>query len=133
MPWLGSSGCGVTLLVEFREHRELKERGAVSKEEINVELLLGRRVVGLNGRTVGRLEEVQAELHGGRCLVTEFHVGSYALFERLAGWDIGRAFLHLIGARRKSRSYRVPWEELDFSNPERPPTALSGSAVEASG
>jgi hypothetical protein len=69
---------------------------------------------------VGRLEEVQAELHADRCLVTEFHVGFYAIFERLAAWNIGRAFLHLIGARRKSGGYRVPWEELDLSNPDRP-------------
>lgn len=92
----------------------------MSKQEIRIELLLGRRVVGLNGRAVGRLEEVRAELQAGRCLVTEFQVGSYAIFERLAAWNIGRAFLHWIGARRKSGGYRVPWEELDLSNPDQP-------------
>lgn len=92
----------------------------MSKQEIKIELLLGRRVVGLNGRTAGRLEEVQAELDRGRCLVTEFHVGSYAILERLAAWGIGRAFLHLMGVRRKNGGYRVPWDALDLSDPERP-------------
>jgi sporulation protein YlmC with PRC-barrel domain len=92
----------------------------MARQEIRIELLLGRAVIGLNGRAVGRLEEVQAELQEGRCLVTEFHVGSYAIFERLAAWGLGRTFLHVLGARRKHGGYRVPWEQLDLSDPERP-------------
>jgi hypothetical protein len=92
----------------------------LARAEINIELLLNRRVLAANGRAVGRLEEVRAELRGGECYVTEFHVGAYALFERLAAWSIGRAILKLFGATRRGHGYRVPWDKLDLSDPARP-------------
>ena len=92
----------------------------MAKAELNVELLLSRRVVARNGRAIGRLEEVQAELRGGVCYVTEFHVGAYALAERLAAWGIGRELLKLFGAARRGGGYRVPWDKLDLSDPARP-------------
>ncbi|HEY8188412.1 MAG TPA: hypothetical protein VIF64_20245 [Pyrinomonadaceae bacterium] len=92
----------------------------MSKQEINLELLLGRRVLSLNGRSIGRVEEVQAELRKGRCFVTEFHVGSYAMLERLAAFSIGRAALPLLRARKKHGGYRIAWDQLDFSNPDQP-------------
>ncbi len=85
--------------------------------EIHVEMLLGRRVFAKNGKTVGRLEELVADLRKGECFVREFHLGSYALFERLAAMPIARVFLKLFGARKR---YRIPWDRLDLSNPERP-------------
>ena len=89
-------------------------------QEVQVELLLSRRVFALNGRPIGRLEEIQAELRGGACYVTEFHVGAYALFERLAAASIGRALLKMFGVTRKGGGYRVPWDKLDLSDPARP-------------
>ena len=92
----------------------------MAKDELNVELLLNRRVLARNGRAIGRLEEVEAELREGVAYVTEFHVGAYALFERLAAWSsIGRELLKLFGARRGG-GYRVPWDKLDLSDPVRP-------------
>jgi sporulation protein YlmC with PRC-barrel domain len=91
----------------------------MANQEVNVEQLLGRRVFSLNGRPIGRLEEVHAELRQGRCFVTEFHVGSYALLDRLAVLHMGRAILRALGAR-KSGGYRVAWDELDLSDPLRP-------------
>ena len=88
--------------------------------EVHVELLLNRRVYALNGRVIGRLEEVRAELHEGECFVTEYLVGAYAMMERLAAWRIGRALLRLFGATRHGGGYRVPWDKLDLSDPERP-------------
>jgi sporulation protein YlmC with PRC-barrel domain len=91
----------------------------MAKQEINLELLLGQRVFSLNGRKVGRLEEVRAELQEGRCFVTEFHLGKYALLDRLAALHIGRTVLRLFGAG-KPGGYRVRWDQLDLSDPERP-------------
>ena len=91
----------------------------MAKAEVNVELLLSRRVWARNGRAIGRLEEVEAELRGGVAYVTEFHVGTYALFERLAAWSVGRELLKLFGAKRGG-GYRVPWDKLDLSDPKRP-------------
>ena len=92
----------------------------MQKQEVNLELLVGRRVFGLNGKSIGRLEEIRAELVKGECLVTEYLVGAYAVIERLAALSIGRAILKLFGATRKHEGYRVPWDKLDLTNPERP-------------
>ena len=90
----------------------------MAKQEVNLELLLGRRVYALNGKSVGRLEEARAELKPGECRVTEFLIGKYALFERLSAWEIVRAILGLFGTIFRS-GYRVPWDKIDLSNPER--------------
>jgi sporulation protein YlmC with PRC-barrel domain len=88
--------------------------------EINVELLLSRRVYALNGRVVGRLEEIRAEVRGSECVVTEYLVGVYAMFERLAAWSIGRSILRTLRVRSKGGGYRVAWDQLELSDPLRP-------------
>jgi sporulation protein YlmC with PRC-barrel domain len=90
------------------------------KQEIKLELLVGRRVFAQNGRSIGRLEEIAGELRQGRCFVTEFHVGSYAMFERLSAGMMGRAIIRSLGPFRPRGGYRVPWDKLDLSDPKRP-------------
>jgi sporulation protein YlmC with PRC-barrel domain len=92
----------------------------MSTTEIHVELLLGKKVLALNGRSIGRLEEVRTELIRNQLFVSEFLVGSYAVFERLSALSIGRAILTVLGAHRKDRGYRIPWDKLDLSDPGRP-------------
>src|SRR5215211_4746136 len=92
----------------------------MKKSEIHLELLLGKRVFARNGRPVGRLEEVRAELNArGYCFVTEFLIGNYALLERLAAWRMGRVLLRTLRVGRRG-GYRVRWEQLDLSDPRRP-------------
>lgn len=92
----------------------------MKRQEIHLELLLGKRVFALNGKPIGRLEEVRAELNArGHCFVTEFLIGSYAFLERLSAWRMGRAILRTLHVRRKE-GYRVRWEQLDLSDPRRP-------------
>lgn len=92
----------------------------MKQQEIHLELLVGKRVLALNGRSIGRIEEARAELNArGHCFVTEFLVGSYAFLERLSAWRMGRAVLRTLHLRR-SESYRVRWEQLDLSDPRRP-------------
>ena len=87
--------------------------------EINLELLLGKQVFALNNKPIGRIEEVRADLRGGDCYVEEYLIGTYAIFERLAALEIGRAVLGLFGSYVKT-GYRVPWDELDLTDPKRP-------------
>jgi sporulation protein YlmC with PRC-barrel domain len=87
---------------------------------VRLEMLVGRKVLGITGESVGRVEEITANVEGGTCLIDEVHVGGYALLERLSAWFIGRAILELFGARRGGASYRVPWDRMDLSDPERP-------------
>jgi sporulation protein YlmC with PRC-barrel domain len=91
----------------------------MARQEIHLELLLGKRVYALNGRAIGRLEEVCAEQYQGAASVNEFLVGKYAIFERLSAWEIGRAVLGLFGSAVKS-GYRIRWDQIDFTDAERP-------------
>ena len=86
---------------------------------IHIELLLGRRVLGLDGEPVGRIEEVCAEPRGGDLAITEYHVGAYAALERLSASLIGWATLGLLRPRQGG-GHRVPWDKLDLSDPEHP-------------
>src|SRR3982750_449851 len=90
----------------------------MARHEIHVELLLGEKVLALNGLPIGRLEEIRTEIDRGHFFVSEFLVGSYAVMERLAGWRIGRALLRVFRARRKE-GYRIRWDQLDLSDPRR--------------
>jgi hypothetical protein len=91
----------------------------MKRQEIHLELLLGKRIFALNGRPLGRVEEVRAELNNrGVWFVVEFLVGSYGILERLSLWRIARAILRTVRVRRQG--YRVHWEQLDLSDPQRP-------------
>ena len=90
----------------------------MSEQQIHVELLIGRQVIGITGKSIGWLEEIVVEVEKGQCAVTEYHVGAYAFFERLSAWVIGRTILNLFGVRRGG--FRVPWSELDLSDEARP-------------
>jgi len=88
------------------------------RHEVHVELLLGEKVLAMNGQPIGRLEDIRTEVNRGHYFVSEFLVGSYAMLERLAAWRIGRAVLRVFGAKKKL-GYRVRWDQLDLTDPER--------------
>lgn len=50
----------------------------MSEQQIHVELLIGRQVIGVTGKPIGLLEEIVVELEKEQCAVTEYHVGAYA-------------------------------------------------------
>ena len=74
--------------------------------EVRVELLLGRAVRARNGRVVGRIEEIIAEEGSAGWEITEYHIGTAALLERLS-----MGALRIAGIRR-ARGYRVRWDQL---------------------
>ena len=86
--------------------------------EAHVEHLLGRRVSDADGRRVGRLEELRVEIIDGEYVVTEYHIGAGALFERVGAFITQLPFFRYIPFAR--RGYRVPWEQVDLSDPRRP-------------
>jgi hypothetical protein len=81
----------------------------VAVTQVQLELLLGRKVLDPSGRLAGRIEEVRAHVAGDHCLVDEYHLGPAAWLERLS-------------ARVLSRQHgrRVPWDKLDVADPEHP-------------
>ena len=98
--------------------------------EINAELLLGRPVLAPNGKAVGRIEEIVLETQRGLPTVKEYHLGSYALMERLAASPFGRALLAFFGGAKLGRGYRVPWDKLDLTDPEEPKLLCAVSELE---
>jgi hypothetical protein len=85
--------------------------------EICVELLLGRRVHDVEGRVAGRIEEFIVVLDGGHSVVTEFHLGSAAVLERLLG---ATASLPFFGWVASARAKKVQWNQIDISDPRNP-------------
>ena len=78
---------------------------------VRLEDLLGSRVRTEQGEVVGRIEEVRAERRGDGYDVTEYHLGPYALLERLA-----------LGFRvfGRKRALVAQWDQLDVHNPKAP-------------
>jgi sporulation protein YlmC with PRC-barrel domain len=100
------------------------------RRELSAELLIGRPVRALNGRRIGRLQEIELEQRGAECFVVAYLIGVYGLFERLAASDIGRSVLRALGANRKG-GYRVPWQSLDLSDASAPRLRCEVSELEA--
>ncbi len=90
------------------------------QQKVQIQSLLNRRVITLNGRRIGRLEEIRIEQRGEEYVVSEYLVGTFALFERLSAWSIGSAALRALRLTRKDRGYRVHWDQLDISDPIHP-------------
>ena len=89
--------------------------------EVNVELLIGRMVHDAEGRKIGRIEEILAVEKGDELVVSEYHVGSEGLMERLSAYHAGIGLIRLLGARgHVADPKRIPWQELDLSDPRKP-------------
>lgn len=97
----------------------------MATREIHLELLLGKQVLDSTGQSIGRIEEVRAEQQGNEWVIQEYLIGSAALLERLSAWTLGLSILRLLGARKIHAGYRVPWDKLDLTNPDRPRLSCS--------
>jgi sporulation protein YlmC with PRC-barrel domain len=95
--------------------------------EIQVELLLGCKVLAKNGRAIGRIEEMVADERDGELVLRQYLLGSYAVLERLAVSPVARVFLSLLHLRT---GYRVPWDRLDLSDVTRPRLTCALSELE---
>jgi hypothetical protein len=91
----------------------------MTSQQLHVELLLGEKVFALNGLPIGRVEEFRTVINRGHYFVSEFLVGKYAVFERLAAWRIGRALLSVLGVGGRE-GYRIRWDQLDLTDPHHP-------------
>ena len=85
---------------------------------LNVELLIGQPVLARNGVSIGRLEEIRATISDRSLVVSEYHVGTFAMLERLSASVVGRALLSAFQIRRKG--YAIRWDQLDLRDPRRP-------------
>jgi sporulation protein YlmC with PRC-barrel domain len=89
--------------------------------EVNIELLIGRKVFDEGGKAIGRIEEILAVEKGDDLVVSEYHVGTEGLIERLSVYHFGLGLLRFLGARgHLDEPKRIPWQELDLSDPRKP-------------
>jgi hypothetical protein len=87
---------------------------------INVELLLDKEVKDSEGRSAGRIEEIRARREGEEIVVEAYHLGPEALLERLAAPVMRLSLMRALGFHRHAHGWRVRWEQLDLSDPEKP-------------
>jgi sporulation protein YlmC with PRC-barrel domain len=86
--------------------------------ELHAERLLGRRVRDVDGRSVGRIEELRLGVVNGETVIVEFHLGPEGLVERLGGAALELPFLRALAPAR--RGYHVPWTLIDLSDVDAP-------------
>jgi hypothetical protein len=89
---------------------------------MHLELLIGRQVLAMNGRSIGRIEELRAEDRGHGPAVSVVCIGPAALLERLS------APVALLIGRRQGYLARV--NQIDFSDPKRPRLRVSVSELD---
>jgi hypothetical protein len=87
---------------------------------LRIEALLGRKVCDVNGKSAGRIEELEAEQVGDDCFVKIYVLGAQGLRERLSVTGVGMLFLRPLGARSNTGSRRVPWQQMDLTDPLHP-------------
>ncbi|HJT17102.1 MAG TPA: hypothetical protein VJ853_06935 [Thermoanaerobaculia bacterium] len=80
---------------------------------VHLELINGRRVRDTNGKVVGRIGEIVARLHGHDYLIEEYHLGPAAWLEHL-----GISSARIIGWHHGGEPLKVPWQQLDLSDPQ---------------
>jgi hypothetical protein len=114
----------------------VKKGEAVEARELHLELILGKRVVDVDGKRVGRIQEMRAERgeggggggnmgreveeRQGELVVVEYLIGPAAILERLSAWHLMAAAMRLLRVRRFTGGYKVPWHLLDLSDPDNP-------------
>jgi sporulation protein YlmC with PRC-barrel domain len=88
--------------------------------DTKVHLLVGTKVHDVDGRKVGRIEEIRVEPQGKALLVESYLIGVSALIDRLSARTLVRPIGRLLRARHIYSVYEVPWQEMDITDPKRP-------------
>lgn len=105
--------------------------------EILLNHLVGTVVRDRDGQKLGRIEELLAtiELHtgGNDYVVSEFHVGAYGLLEAFTGGAFARRLLQRFGRFARYRQFRIQWDQIDITDPERPRLNVSLSELDPVG
>jgi sporulation protein YlmC with PRC-barrel domain len=88
--------------------------------DIKVQLLLGKKVRDIDGRKVGRIEEIRVERRETALLVEAYLIGVSGLIDRLSARTLVRPIQRFLGSRHIYSVYEVPWQEMDVTDPNRP-------------
>jgi sporulation protein YlmC with PRC-barrel domain len=96
----------------------------MSRSEVRLHHLVGRTVHDVDGRRIGRIQELLAEIelheHGNEYVVREFHIGAFGVLEALAGSRFAQRAMKRLEWLTRYRVSTVPWELMDLRDPLRP-------------
>src|SRR3954451_15643681 len=91
------------------------------KRRLHLELLLGHQVLDVDGKPVGRIEELVARRDGDACYIKAYVLGREGLAERMSVAGLSSLLVGFLGARRQSPpGHRVPWNQMDLTDAEQP-------------
>jgi len=86
--------------------------------------LLGRVVRDADGRKIGRIEELHAEIsleHGASdYVVTHFSVGHFRPFDVIATGNFVQPLVRRVAPATGYHRYEIPWDWMDLSDPAHP-------------
>ena len=86
--------------------------------------LLGRAVRDADGRKIGRIEELNAEisLEHGRSdyVVTHFSVGRFKPLDMIATGNFVQQLVRRVTRATGYRRYEIPWDWMDLRDPAHP-------------
>lgn len=86
--------------------------------------LLGRTVRDADGRKIGRIEELNAEisLEHGRSdyVVTHFSVGRFKPLDMIATGNFVQQLVRRVTRATGYRRYEIPWDWMDLGDPAHP-------------
>ena len=92
----------------------------VPPRELRLEELLGQVVRTAAGRPVGVIEEIIAEPEGEEYVVRHVILGELGWRARLVAMMAQLPTFRALGLAGRYRTRAVPWEWLDFSDPQHP-------------
>jgi sporulation protein YlmC with PRC-barrel domain len=88
--------------------------------EINLELLIGKKVLDSEGKPLGRIEEIHLKAEGKDLVIDEYVVGSQGLLEGLAAVPFRFRLFPFARHKRFGPVHAIPWDKMDLHKPEKP-------------
>ena len=105
----------------------------MSARTVSLHDLVGRVVHDAEGRRIGRIEELKAEIAfergGNDYVVTRFGVGRWGPFDAIASGRIVQQLVRRITRATSYVHYDVPWQLMDLSDPEHPRVECAEEAL----
>jgi len=104
-------------------------RSGASGRELLAEQLFGRAVRDAENEVLGRIVDIRAGDEEGDFVVRYYLVGPARNASRLSIDNLAYRMLALLGLDFGARSYAVPWQDMDLSDPLRPRVRKVRSAL----
>ena len=96
----------------------------MSARTLSLDDLVGRAVHDADGRRIGRIEELEAEIElergGNEYVVTRFRVGRWGPFDAIASGRFVQGLVRRITRATSYVHYEIPWELMDLTDPGHP-------------